>query len=83
MKFKVLPALLVLLPFFAMAQFSIKGKVVDEQTLSPLQGAHLTLNNRLVKTTTDENGMFKIQGLKPGSYQLKATYIGYQAWTVC
>lgn len=80
MKFKVLPALLVLLPFFAMAQFSIKGKVVDEQTLSPLQGAHLTLNNRLVKTTTDENGMFKIQGLKPGSYQLKATYIGYQAW---
>ncbi|HPF65941.1 TonB-dependent receptor [Lentimicrobium sp.] len=80
MKFRLLPALLVLLPFFSMAQLTLKGRVIDEQTASPLQGAHLRLNNRLVKTTTDAKGMFEINDLKAGSYKLKVTYLGYRIW---
>lgn len=80
MKLRMLPVLLVLLPFLSMAQLSIKGRVIDAQTAVPLQGAHLNLNNRLVKTTTDEKGMFEINNLKPGNHKLKVTYMGYQNW---
>lgn len=80
MKFRILLALLVCLPFLGMSQISIKGKVVDAQTLTILQGAHLNLNNRLVRVTTDQQGLFEIKDLKPGNYKLKVTFMGYQAW---
>lgn len=80
MKLRMLPALLVLLPFLSMAQISLSGKVMDAQTSANLQGAHLNLNNRLVRTTTDEQGLFNVSGLKPGTYHLKVTYMGYHAW---
>jgi iron complex outermembrane receptor protein len=80
MKLKILPALLVLLPFLAMAQLTIKGRVIDAQTGVSLQGAHINLNNRLVKVTTDDKGMFEITGQKAGNYKLKVTYMGYQPW---
>ena len=73
-------ALLALLPFLSMAQFTIRGRVIDAQTGASLQGAHLNLNNRLVRVATDEKGMFEITGLKPGDFRLKVTYIGYHPW---
>lgn len=80
MKFKLLPVILALLPFFTMAQFTIKGKVIDEQTAVPLQGAHISFNGRLVKTTSDEKGMFVIKNVKPGNHKLKVSYMGYKTW---
>lgn len=80
MKFKLLPVILALLPFFAMAQFTIKGKVIDEQTAVPLQGAHISFNGRLVKTTSDEKGMFVIKNVKPGDHKLKVSFMGYKTW---
>ncbi len=80
MKFKILLVLLALLPFLAMSQFTMKGRVIDAQSGVSLQGAHLNLNNRLVKVTTNEKGMFEITGLKAGSYKLKVSYIGYHSW---
>jgi iron complex outermembrane receptor protein len=80
MKLRISLALLVLLPFLSMAQISLSGKVMDAQTAAQLQGAHLNLNNRLVRTTTDEQGMFNVSGLKPGTYRLKITYMGYLTW---
>ncbi len=80
MKLRILPALLVMLPFLAMSQLNIRGRVIDAQTGTPLQGAHLNLNNRLVKTTTDEKGLFEIKDQKAGSHKLRVTYLGYKAW---
>ena len=80
MKLRMMLAMLALLPFFSMAQITLKGKVMDAKTGETLQGAHLNLNNRLVKTTTDEHGSFNISGLKPGKYRLKVTYMGYRTW---
>ncbi len=80
MKIYVSLALLALLPFLSPAQFTIKGRVIDSQTGVSLQGAHLNLNNRLVKTTTNEKGLFEITGQKAGSYKLKVTYMGYHSW---
>jgi len=80
MKLRIMLALLALLPFLSMGQLTIRGRVIDAQTGSSLQGAHLNLNNRLVRITTDEKGMFEITGLKPGDFRLKVTYIGYHPW---
>lgn len=80
MKLRILPALLVMLPLLTMAQLNIRGKVIDAQTGTPLQGAHLNLNNRLVKTTTDEKGLFEISNQKSGSHKLRVTYLGYKPW---
>ena len=80
MKLRMMLVMLALLPFFGMTQISVKGKVMDAQTGATLQGAHLNLNNRLVNTTSDENGSFNISGLKPGTYRLKVTYMGYRTW---
>ncbi|MHC1775648.1 MAG: TonB-dependent receptor [Lentimicrobium sp.] len=80
MKFKILPALLALLPFLTMAQLTIKGRVIDAQTGVSLQGAHINLNNRLVKVTTNDKGMFEITGQKAGNYKLRVTYMGYHSW---
>lgn len=80
MKLKLLPVILAMLPFFTMAQFTIKGKVIDEQTAVPLQGAHISFNGRLVKTTSDEKGMFVIKDVKPGNHKLKVSYMGYKTW---
>ena len=80
MKFKLLPVILALLPFFTMAQFTIKGRVIDEQTAVPLQGAHISFNGRLVKTTSDEKGMFVIKNVKLGNHKLKVSYMGYKTW---
>lgn len=80
MKLRLLPALLVLLPFLSMAQFTLKGKVIDSQSAVTLQGAHVSLNNRQLRTATGENGMFEFKGIQPGNYKLKVTYMGYLAW---
>ncbi|MBK6346457.1 MAG: TonB-dependent receptor [Bacteroidales bacterium] len=80
MKLRIMLALLALLPFLSMAQLTIRGRVIDAQTGASLQGAHLNLNNRLVRVATDDKGMFEITGLKPGDFRLKVTYIGYHHW---
>lgn len=80
MKLRILLALLAIMPFLSMAQYTLRGKVVDATNVASLQGAHLNLNNRLVKVTTDEKGLFEITGLKAGSFKLKVTYVGYHTW---
>lgn len=80
MKLRMMLATLALLPLLSMAQITLKGNVMDGESGGTLQGAHLNLNNRLVKTTTDEHGYFSISGLKPGKYRLKVTYMGYRTW---
>ncbi|MDY0342878.1 MAG: TonB-dependent receptor [Lentimicrobium sp.] len=80
MKFRILLAMLVCVPFWGMTQMTIKGKVVDAHTLVGLQGAHLNLNNRLVRVISDQQGMFEIKDLKSGNYKLKVTFMGYQTW---
>lgn len=68
----------MLLPFLAAAQFSISGKVTDMQTGAPLPGATISLSS-IANAITDVNGNYHFIGLKKGLYQLKVTYIGYQA----
>ncbi|WP_428330729.1 SusC/RagA family TonB-linked outer membrane protein [Mucilaginibacter sp.] len=57
---------------------SIKGKVIDETNL-PLPGSTVSVDGTTLGSTTDANGGYTIAGLKPGSYTVTATFLGYVA----
>lgn len=60
------------------AQLSISGKVMDAETNMPMPGAHVILVNTYFATATNAAGDFHIKNLKPGTYIVKATYLGYK-----
>ena len=67
----------LLLPVLAAAQFSVSGKITDQQTGATLPGATIIINPTL-STVADAQGMYKISNIPHGGYVLKVSYIGYQ-----
>ncbi len=74
----------VLAPFAAlMAQGSVRGKIVDKATSEPLEFVNVVVtlkgsDSMAGGAITDVDGVFRIEGLKYGSYVLTISYIGYQ-----
>jgi len=63
-------------------QGKIRGKVVDGQTGEPLIGAAVVVVGTPLGSTTDISGEFSILRLDAGTYQVKASYIGYQSVSI-
>ncbi len=61
------------------AQFSLKGTVTDTGNES-LSGAHVIIKNTYYQTITDNNGKFNFTGVKPGTYLLQVSYVGYEVY---
>lgn len=75
---KILALWMLLLIFFsANAQNTLNGRVENEKG-QPLIGANVVIENTFVGMPTDQNGKFSFDGLKPGNYELKVSYLGYQ-----
>jgi len=74
----MLLALVVLMPFLAMAQYAISGKVTDATTGVVLSSAHVLIDNTLKSTVTSQNGEFHINQLTKGTYNLTVSYVGYE-----
>ncbi len=64
-----------------MGQLVINGKVTDQETSEPLAGAHIILENTFMATVSSSTGTFKMSGLKPGNYQVRISYIGYESFS--
>ena len=62
----------------AAASGTVEGTVKDDQTKDDLPGANVLLVTTSLGASTDVNGKFVIRNVPPGSYTLRATYIGYQ-----
>ncbi len=56
---------------------SIKGKVTDGATGSPLAGVTVNLKNSSKSTATDEGGNFSIEAAGPGKHVLLFTIVGH------
>ncbi len=71
--------MLVLLPFvlFAGNTGKIKGTVLDKETGEALPGANVLVVGTQMGATSDVNGNFMILNVPPGTYVLKATFVGY------
>jgi TonB-linked SusC/RagA family outer membrane protein len=55
---------------------SISGKASDEDKQA-LPGVTIMLEGTTIGTTTGANGDFTISGIKPGTYTVRAQYVGY------
>ena len=67
--------ILLLSSFFSAAQIIISGTIYERN--NPLEGAAVYLNNTMLGTTTNSNGMFSIK-VKEGQYDLIISYLGYK-----
>ena len=75
--------LLVLVPAFLLAQSGkIRGTVVDVKTKEPLVGANIVVQGTNMGASTDVDGGFLIINVPVGTYELKASYVGYRAMTI-
>ena len=77
---------LYLLIFFIITQFTtaqLTGKIIANEDNYPLEYASVALylsNNKKLITgvVTGKDGRFLISNIKPGTYYLEASFIGYQ-----
>jgi len=71
--------LLALVLLFTQSVYSqgIKGKVLESTTSEPLIGATVKIIGASLGAVADVDGKYIIEDLKPGTYDLKFSYIGY------
>lgn len=79
---------LIFLAFFAATAFSqtavFQGTVTDEETGERLAGANIVLIStetglQITGTFTDDQGEFELRRIAPGTYNIRVTFIGYEA----
>ena len=85
-KFVLLLIVGVCAPLAAMAQGSVRGKIVDGETGEAVEFVNVVVTPKGSDkmsggVITDLEGGFRIEGLKYGSYVLTVSYIGYQNTT--
>jgi len=61
---------------------SIKGIILDKQSLSPLPGATIIIidSNPLIGTVSDNTGHFKLDHIPIGKYQIRVSFVGYTSF---
>ena len=70
--------LIVKTPVFAVIlPGSVKGKVLDASTHSPIPGANIVVHGTDMGSGSDLNGEYTIIGLKPGTYHVTASALGF------
>ena len=75
--------LLLLLPAMALAQSGkLRGQITDQETGEALVGANVIIVGTSYGAATDVNGEYIILNLIADTYEVKASYIGYQAKTI-
>lgn len=76
--------MLSLVPALLMASTKgrIKGTVVDLQTGEALIGANVIVIGTSAGAASDANGEFLLLNLEAGTYELRASYLGYQSITM-
>ncbi|MBZ6379134.1 TonB-dependent receptor [Pacificimonas flava] len=75
-------ASLIALSIFAVSAASaseIRGTVLDESGVRPLQGAEVTIPELGRSAFAERDGSFQFSDLAPGTYTLEATYLGSDA----
>jgi len=65
----------------AQTTVSLFGKVIDQQTEEPLIGVTIQLGEGQSGTVTDIDGNYELGGVTPGSYNISASYLGYETAT--
>ena len=75
--------LLLLINSFVWAQTTgeLNGRILDIQSQQPLEGATILLEGTIFGTVTDANGYFKLTNIPTQTYNIVASYLGYETVT--
>ena len=73
--------ILTIISISALAQYTLKGRIVDSETGSPLPFVSIVYNDQGQGLTSDLNGQFELITQKQVSW-LKVSYLGYSPQTV-
>ena len=74
--------LILLLPVIAFSQKgNLKGFVYEKATGEPIIFANISLKGTQYGASTDLNGFFQINDIKPGKYTIEFSYVGYKTLT--
>ncbi|UCD37048.1 MAG: carboxypeptidase-like regulatory domain-containing protein, partial [Fidelibacterota bacterium] len=65
-----------------LAAATVTGRVTDASTGSFLPGANITLEGTSQGAASDRTGVYRIANVAAGSYTLRATYVGYDDFSV-
>jgi len=60
---------------------SLIGKIIDNETGYPLEGATIIVEDSNFFAVSDENGFFQILDLPTTSYNITASFIGFKSQT--
>ena len=60
---------------------SLTGKVIDNETGFPLEGATIRVEDSNFFAVSDQNGFFQILDLPTTSYNITASFIGFKSQT--
>ena len=86
LSYKSLLCILLLCKISFLHSATIYGKVTDKKTKDPLIGANvfIELDGQVISgSATDAEGFYNIEGIEDdGYYNLKASYLGYEAFTL-
>jgi len=70
---------LLLIAFGAFSQTgTIRGTIKDAATSEPVIGANVSIEGTTIGSSTDLEGNFLIQRVKPGTYNIIISYISYK-----
>ena len=58
-------------------QGTIAGVVIEAGTEEPLPGVNVVVEGTMQGASTDADGRYEIGGIEPGTYEVRASYIGY------
>jgi iron complex outermembrane recepter protein len=64
---------------YSFAQFKIWGNVKNEKTNEPLAKVSIFINDVKLGVQTNENGDFKIENIKKGTYIIEISIVGHQS----
>ena len=56
----------------------LEGTVKNEGTGKPLNGANVLIQGTYKGASTEEDGSFELEDIKPGDYTIKVKYLGFQ-----
>lgn len=73
--------LLLLLPFFALAQNKVEGIVLDNVSGQPIPGVNVKIEGSATGVSTDFDGKFQLSGVK-SSDKISVSYMGYKTKSI-
>jgi hypothetical protein len=73
----LIPSILLPLGAASAQTATVTGRVLDRETRAPLAGAVVALQPQGLQALSDDQGRFRIEGVRPGMVRLEATYLGY------